>query len=108
MALKPLLLGALFVLNKCAAINRFYRSSAWLLARQQKIAACNGRCEKCGAIGEEVHHKIALTPSNITDTNITLNPDNLIYLCKECHNKEHDRFKKKASQFDSEGNLKPF
>ena len=96
------------MLNKCAAINRFYRSSAWLLARQQKIAACNGRCEICGAIGEEVHHKIALTPSNITDTNITLNPDNLIYLCKECHNKEHDRFKKKASQFDSEGNLKPF
>lgn len=62
----------------------------------------------CGAIGEEVHHKIPLTPNNINDVNVTLNPENLIYLCKECHNKEHDRFQKKASQFDSNGNLKPF
>ena len=96
------------MLNKCAAINRFYRSSAWLLARQQKIAACNGRCEQCGAIGEEVHHKIPLTADNICNPNITLNPDNLIYLCKECHNKEHDRFKRRESIFDADGNLKPF
>lgn len=77
------------------------------MARQQKIAACNGRCEKCGAIGEEVHHKIPLTSDNIHDVNVTLNPDNLIYLCKECHNKEHGRFLK-GDQFDADGNLKPF
>ena len=96
------------MLNKCKAINRFYRSSAWLLARQQKIASCNGRCELCGAIGEEVHHKIPLTPKNIHDPSITLGEENLIYLCKECHNKEHNRFKKKESQFDCDGNLKPY
>ena len=96
------------MLNKCAAINRFYRSSAWLLARQQKIASCNGRCEMCGAIGEEVHHKIPLTADNINDVNITLNPDNLIYLCKDCHNKEHHRFEKKDTIFDSDGYLKPY
>lgn len=94
------------MLNKCAAINRFYRSSAWLTARQQKITACNGKCEKCGSIGEEVHHKIPLTANNIHDVNITLNPDNLICLCKECHNKEHNRFKKNGLIFDSDGNLK--
>ena len=61
-----------------------------------------------GAIGEEVHHKILLTPSNIFDTNVTLNKENLIYLCKECHNKEHERFKKSKPMFDSCGNLIPF
>lgn len=96
------------MLNKCKAINRFYRSSAWLLARQQKIASCNGRCEKCGAIGEEVHHIIPLTAENISDPSITLGEENLIYLCKDCHNKEHDRFKKKEPIFDEEGNLKPY
>lgn len=100
--------GVWFVLNKCAAINRFYRSSAWLNARQQKITACNGRCELCGAMGDEVHHKIPLTPDNINDLNVTLNQNNLIYLCKECHNKEHHRFLKKPSAFDADGNLKPF
>ena len=96
------------MLNKCKAINRFYRSGEWALARAQKIAACNGRCERCGAIGEEVHHIIPLTAENISNPNVTLGEDNLIYLCKECHNKEHNRFKKKASQFDEDGNLKPF
>ena len=101
-------MGLILMLNKCKAINRFYRSKEWLLARQQKIASCNGRCEKCGAIGEEVHHKIPLTPKNITDPRITLGEDNLIYLCKECHNKEHHRFEKKESIFDCDGNLKPY
>ena len=96
------------MLNKSAVINRFYRSSAWLFARQQKIAACNGKCELCGAVGEEVHHKVALTAENINNPNVTLNPDNLIYLCKDCHNKEHGRFKKAEAQFDSDGNLKPY
>ena len=101
-------MGFVLMLNKCKAINRFYRSSAWLLARQQKIASCNGRCELCGAIGEEVHHKIPLTPENIHDPSITLGEENLIYLCKDCHNKQHNRFKKKETLFDEEGNLKPY
>ena len=96
------------MLNECKAINRFYRSAAWLLAREQKIAACNGRCEKCGAIGEEVHHIIHLTPENVNDPAVSLNQQNLILLCKDCHNKEHERFKKAEAQFDSDGNLKPY
>lgn len=96
------------MLNKCVAINRFYRSSAWLLARQQKIAACNGKCELCGAVGEEVHHKVALTAENINNPNVTLNPDNLIYLCKDCHNKEHERFVKSRVKFDKSGQIIPY
>ena len=96
------------MLNKCPEINRFYRSAEWALARAEKIASANGRCEKCGAIGEEVHHIIHLTPENIHNPEITLGKKNLILLCKDCHNKEHGRFKKAGAQFDEEGNLKPF
>lgn len=53
-----------------------------------------GLCENCLKKGlvvpaEEVHHKIHITPLNIDDPNITLNFDNLIALCRECHRKEH-------------------
>lgn len=96
------------MLNACDAINRFYRSEAWQLARQERIVAVNGRCEKCGAPGEEVHHIIHLTPENVLDPEVALNQKNLILLCKECHNKEHGRFKKESQRFDNEGNLKPW
>lgn len=39
--------------------------------------------------GEIVHHKTPLTPENIHDERITLNPDNLELLCRECHEKAH-------------------
>ena len=101
-------MGLNLMLNKCKAINRFYRSAEWQIARAEKIASVNGRCEKCGGIGEEVHHIIELTPENITNPEITLGKSNLILLCKDCHNVQHQRFKKKEPQFDSDGNLKPY
>ncbi|MCI1244843.1 MAG: HNH endonuclease [Bacilli bacterium] len=97
------------MLSKSKAVNRFYRSEAWKQARLQKIVAANGRCEKCGGVGVDVHHIIHITPENVTDPDITLNPKNLILLCKDCHNAEHERFKKgNAPKFDSEGNLIPY
>ena len=96
------------MLNDCKEINRFYRSSKWALARAEKIAEAHGLCEICGAIGEEVHHIIHLTPENISDPEITLGKKNLILLCKDCHNKEHQRFNKAEKQFDSDGNLLPY
>lgn len=87
-------------------IRRFYRSDNWKIARAMKIATVGGRCEKCGAIGTEVHHIIHLTPENVIDPNIALNQDNLLLLCNECHNKEHGRFEGSAEyKFDSEGNI---
>ena len=86
-------------------INRFYRSAAWQQARLIKITSANGICEKCGAIGEEVHHVIHINSTNIEDINVTLNQDNLLLLCKDCHNKEHGRFKAIRQKFDAEGNL---
>lgn len=71
-----------------------------------KIAAVGGRCEKCGAIGTEVHHIIHLTEKNVIDPEVSLNQENLLLLCNECHNKVHGRFEgKKEYGFDSDGNL---
>ena len=85
-------------------LHRFYKSKAWQLARTIKINATQGKCERCGGIGEEVHHKIRLTVDNVNDVNISLNQDNLELLCKKCHNEEHKRFSK-SQQFDEEGCL---
>lgn len=84
-------------------IHRFYRSDAWKVARQVKIAFAAGLCESCSAIGEEVHHKIILTPENVTDVNITIIQNNLMLLCKDCHNKIHNRFIIEQ-HFDKDGN----
>ena len=66
----------------------------------------NGRCEKCGAVGTEVHHIVHLTNDNVDDPNISINLDNLILLCKECHNKIHGRFEgNRTYEFDKDGNL---
>ena len=96
------------MINKCSAINRFYRSATWQQARLIKITSVNGRCEKCGGVGEEVHHIIHVTSSNVNDLNVTLNQDNLILLCKDCHNKEHKRFNKIKQKFDGDGQITPF
>lgn len=90
--------------RKHILIHRFYRSDEWKAARIIKIASAGGLCEECGSVGEEVHHKIRLTPENVTDINVSINQENLMLLCKECHNKEHGRFEK-GQQFDKEGNL---
>ena len=81
-----------------------YKSKAWQLARTIKINATQGKCERCGGVGEEVHHQIRLTLSNLVDTSISLDQKNLELLCKDCHNEEHGRFKKKEVLFDKDGN----
>ena len=91
------------------AIQRFYRSDTWKIARAIKIANACGVCEECGAIGTEVHHIIHLTPENVTDPSIATNQENLKLLCNECHNKAHGRFEgRREYYFDDEGNLIPY
>lgn len=36
-----------------------------------------------------MHHKIPLTPENVTDPDITLNWENLQLLCRDCHAAVH-------------------
>ena len=35
-------------------LHRFYKSKAWQLARTIKINATQGKCERCGGVGEMV------------------------------------------------------
>ncbi|MFA5283922.1 MAG: HNH endonuclease [Bacilli bacterium] len=74
------------------------------MAREIKIRSVNGRCERCGGIGQEVHHRQRVTIENVEDASVSLNPENLELLCKDCHNKEHQRFRKEML-FDAEGNI---
>lgn len=100
----------------------FYNSKAWKQCRSSYIRSVHGLCERCvkegirkkdGTIptGDIVHHKIHLNEMNINDPSITLNHNNLEYLCLECHNKHHNfnREKRTATRsgfkFNSKGEL---
>ena len=91
-------------MKKPKVLHNFYKSPAWLSARELKIMSANGRCERCGQVGIEVHHKERLTIENVNDASISLNQDNLELLCRECHNQEHERFSK-INRFDKLGNM---
>jgi 5-methylcytosine-specific restriction endonuclease McrA len=91
-------------MRKPKILHNFYKSVPWQVAREIKIREAEGWCERCGALGEEVHHKERLTVHNVMNSDISLNQKNLELLCKKCHNKEHKRFSS-AQQFDKDGNL---
>ena len=54
-----------------------------------------------------VHHIKHLTDSNINDDDISIKINNLIGVCKDCHEKEHhkDQVVRQGYTFDDEGNL---
>ena len=72
----------------------FYKSAAWQNCRSAYAASKHWLCEVCLAKGryvpgEIVHHKIHITPENITKPEITLSWDNLQLLCRDCHADMH-------------------
>ncbi len=67
----------------------FYQSREWRRKRKQIFNRSFGLCERCGNVGEIVHHKIYLTRRNIDDMEIALGDDNLEVVCRECHAIEH-------------------
>ena len=76
-------------------IDKFYASRAWRMTRAWVIDRDKGICQSCGEIifGEmTVHHEINLTPQNVNDPAISLNPELLKTLCHVCHDKAHKRF----------------
>lgn len=78
----------------------FYRSDMW---RKVRAIVINDRlkdgitiCEYCdkpivSAYDIIGHHKIALTPENVDDVNISLNPDNIMLVHHKCHNIIHNK-----------------
>lgn len=91
--------------------KEFYKSKAWQHCRTSYAKSRGHLCERClkrGIIkpGEIVHHKIYITPENITDTAITLCFDNLELLCRDCHEAEHRGYEKRFS-VDEFGRISP-
>lgn len=83
-------------------LKEFYKSKEWkALIRILKLERVNSEgkliCEHCGkemvrAYDIIGHHKTELTPSNVNDYNISLNPDNIALIHFKCHNEIHNRF----------------
>ena len=62
---------------------------------------------ECGPPAEEVHHVIHLAPQNIWDVSVSLNPDNLRSLCRECHFKQHRADQADGRKVKFEKNILP-
>lgn len=91
----------------------FYKSRRWIKCKNNYIAdrrlVDGGLCEECQKqLGYIVHHKILLTQDNISNPDISLNHDNLEYVCKDCHDKFDGHGVSKGQQplciFDKDGN----
>ena len=71
-----------------------------------------GLCEEChDKPGYIVHHKIEVTPDNINDAWVTLNINNLEYVCKDCHDRFEGHFigkKKKNCEKNIENSQKRY
>lgn len=70
----------------------FYNSKEWIALRNQKFYEADGLCEICkknGIIkqGKEVHH---IEPIE-QNWDKRLDYNNLILLCTDCHNSQHER-----------------
>ena len=77
--------------------KKFYTSKKWRRCRSayiaERIQQDGGLCEVCGErTGYIVHHKIPLDSGNINCPEISLNSDNLMYVCKDCHDKFEGHF----------------
>ncbi len=78
-------------------LQTFYASQSWLDFRSLVIMQRGMKCEYCGnaiskAAEMTLHHIKELTPDNVKDTSISLNPDNVMLVHLKCHNQIHNRF----------------
>lgn len=77
----------------------------WQNFRMAIISERGLRCEHCGELvvraGDlTLHHIEELTPENVNDALISLNPINVLVVHHDCHNQIHHRF---GYQFGKEG-----
>lgn len=96
------------MLKHTAEAKRFYKSKQWRECRESYISKVFGICEHCGGSGYICDHIIEINSDNINDPDITLNHDNLQFLCTPCHNKKtFTRYEplREGLSFDANGNL---
>lgn len=107
--------------RKTSFAKPFYKSRAWQDARSVVLDRAHGLCERCLERGEVrpadvVHHKTPLSPENVADLDVALNPGNLMALCNDCHTEVHHelgigalngvpRKQEPRVRFDADGNV---
>lgn len=77
----------------------FYKSKRWQECREAYAKSKGYLCERCKAKGilkpgVIVHHKIHITQENINDPSVTLDWNNLMLLCRDCHAEVHKATKR--------------
>lgn len=88
---------------KYSILNTFYASDAWRNLRATVIAERGLTCEYCGervakAAELTLHHIIELTPDNVHDAMVALNPENIMVVHHACHNTIHKHAAHKAER----------
>lgn len=88
--------------------RKFYKSTTWLKKRKEILERDNNECQLCkmngyATVGQlnplDVHHKVHLEDS----WNLRLSDDNLITVCRACHNLQHpEKLKKFHSDIHAE------
>ena len=78
--------------NRDPKYSRFYNSNDWKILSRKYIQDHRYRCEVCGALASEVHHKVPIQTEDGWRQRLCYY--NLECLCLECHNKRHNRFQK--------------
>jgi 5-methylcytosine-specific restriction endonuclease McrA len=88
-------------------LQSLYNSNLWKKITQTVRKERGHLCERCGMLGEIVHHIEPLTEENMHDYKIAYGLDNLMLVCRKCHKEIHDELegKPKRIEFDSDGNL---
>ena len=83
--------------------KKLYTSTPWVNLRFNLIVERGPICQQCKTIMIDTskligHHTVKLTPQNINDVNITLNPKLIELVCLKCHNKEPGHFNGRNSK----------
>lgn len=74
----------------------FYNSKEWRILSAKYTQDKQYRCELCGKIATEVHHKEPIQTESGWIRRLDYN--NLELLCVECHNKRHKRFIRRSER----------
>lgn len=90
-------------MTKHAVLKSFYASDEWIKLRLSLVIERGNTCQRCKQVIPKArdiigHHTIELTPENVHDHSISLNPKLIEIVCFDCHNKEHKRFGYKGAK----------
>lgn len=79
--------------------TKFYKGREWRMLSARYLQDHAYKCEGCGGLACEVHHMDPIQTDSGWDRRYDVT--NLKAVCTECHNAEHDRFRKGRGRYTS-------